>query len=59
MVVLQFSVEWSLTHGGSCQRDGHGGPGQLLLHLYSWYPFPYTGHILLDQVCSIVTPTPL
>ena len=27
MVVLQSSVEWSWTHGGSCQRDGHGGPG--------------------------------
>jgi hypothetical protein len=27
MVVLQSSVEWSWTHGGSCQRDGLGGPG--------------------------------
>jgi hypothetical protein len=21
-----MSVEWSWTHGGGCQRDGHGGP---------------------------------
>ena len=27
MVVLSSSVEWSWTHGGSCQRDGHGSPG--------------------------------
>ena len=27
MVVLPSSVEWSWTHGGSCQRDGHGSHG--------------------------------
>ena len=27
MVVIQSYVEWSWTHGGSCHRDGHCGPG--------------------------------
>ena len=50
MMVLHSSVEWSWTNGGSCQRDGHVGPG----HHQDDHGCHHDGHTLVMVVLVII-----